>query len=186
MGRELDNHLIEAPLCGISYRQGYLTGRYYAHDFLGRTLRLSAPFRTWTWRHGNVARHEDEAARAALRALIGELHALGWRVLEREAEAITEETVFRALSRISGDDGATAAEVGRAVLGYEAGLVQHLPLRVGAELRLLKLHGKVERRQTSGSPKWFPIGAHGATPTTHAAVGRRGESKVGRAHPGRA
>jgi hypothetical protein len=156
MRRELDNHLIEGPLCGISYRQGYLTGRYFAHDFLGRTLRRSAPFRTWTWRHGNVAPHEDEAARAALRALIRELHAFGWRVVTREAEPITEETVLRALSRISGDDGATAAEVGRAVLGYEAGLVQHLPLRVGAELRRLKLHGKVERRENSGSPRWFP------------------------------
>ena len=112
MRRELDNHLIEGPLCGISYRQGYLTGRYYAHDFLGRTLRRSAPFRTWTWRHGNVAPHEDEAARAALRALTGQFHALGWRVVTREAEPITEETVLRALSRISGDDGATAADVG--------------------------------------------------------------------------
>jgi hypothetical protein len=156
MRRELDNHLVEAPLCGISYRRGYLTGHYYAHDFLGRTFRRSAPFRTWTWRHGNVAPHEDEAARAALRALIRELHAFGWRVVGREAEPITKEAVLRALSRISGDDGATAAEVGRAMLGDEAALVQHLPLRVGAELRRLKLQGKVERRENTGSPKWFP------------------------------
>jgi hypothetical protein len=159
MGRELDNHLIEVPLCGISYRQGYLTGRYYAHDFLGRTLRSSASFRTWTWRHGNVAAHEDDSARVALRALTGELHALGWRVVGREDETISKETVLRALSRISGNDGATAAEVGRAVLGDEAGLVQHLPLRVGAELRRLKLQGKVERRENGGPPKWFPTGS---------------------------
>jgi hypothetical protein len=162
MRRELDNHLVEAPVCGISYRQGYLTGRYYAHDFLGRTLRWSAPFRTWTWRRGNVSSHEDEAARAALRVLTRELEALGWRVVGPEDDAITKETVLRALSRISGDDGATAAEVGRAVLGDEAGLVQHLPLRVGAELRRLKLQGKVERRENSGSPRWFPTASSGA------------------------
>ena len=156
MRRELDNHPIQAPLCGISYRQGYRTGRYYAHDLLGRTLRWSAPFRTWTWRHGNVAPDEDDAARAALRALVCELHALGWHVVGHDAEPITKETVLRALSRISGDDGATAAEVGREVLGDEASLVQHLPLRVGAELRRLKLQGKVERRENSGSPRWFP------------------------------
>lgn len=156
MRRELDNHPIEAPECGISYRQGYLTGRYYAHDFWGRTLQWSAPFRTWPWRHGSLALHETEAARAARRALIRDLHGLGWRVVGHDAEAITKETVLRALSRISGDDGATAAEVGRVMLGDEAGLVQHLPLRVGAELRLLKLQGKVERRENGGSPKWVP------------------------------
>jgi hypothetical protein len=157
MRRELDKQPMEAPECGISYRQGYLRGRYFAHDFWGRTLRWSAPFRTWSWRHrDDLALHETEAARAARRALISELHGLGWRVAGHDAEAITKETVLRALSRISGADGATAAEVGRVMLGDEAGLVRHLPLRVGAELRLLKLQGKVERRENSGSPKWVP------------------------------
>jgi hypothetical protein len=109
---------------------------------------------------GNVARLP--AARrdgAALEALMSELHARGWRVAEapnrRDAESISKETVQRALSRISDEGGATAAEVGREVLGEEARLVQHLPPRVGADLRRLQLEGKVERRENGGSPRGF-------------------------------
>jgi hypothetical protein len=96
---------------------------------------------------------------------VRELHALGWEVADSDAgadaitpgepETISKETVLSALGRISGDDGATAAEVGREVLGDDAALVQNLALRVGAELRRLQLQGKVERRENGGPPRWF-------------------------------
>jgi hypothetical protein len=164
MRREYDIHRIDAPLCRISYWQGYVTGRYYAYDGdAGKPFLSSASFRTWTFTYGNVDPDGCEAARPAFEALVRELHARGWRVADsdlaveppREPEEISKETVLSALSRISGDDGATAAEVGREVLGEEASLVEHLPLRVGAELRRLQLQGKVERRENGGSPKWF-------------------------------
>lgn len=160
MRREHHDSRFDAPLCRISYWQGYVTGRYYAHNGdMRRALLCSRAFRTWTWRKGNVAPPGGEAGRTALEALIGELHAQGWRVAEapirRDAEPISKETVLRALSRIGDEEGATAAEVGREVLGEEARLVQHLPLRVGAELRRLQLEGKVERRENGGSPRWF-------------------------------
>lgn len=172
MRREQDTHHFDAPLCRISYWQGYVSGRYYANDGdAGKAIACSAPIRTWTWRHGNIAPHGGAAATAALHALARDLHALGWEVLDsdievyaargdeapvvRGPEAISRETVLSALSRVSGDDGATAAEVGREVLGPEAPNVRHLPLRVGAELRRLQLQGMVERRENGGSPKWF-------------------------------
>jgi hypothetical protein len=150
-----DSHRIDPPVCRISYWQGYVTGRYYAHtgDRSGALL-CSASFRTWRWRHGNVSPHGGEAASAALEELVRELQALGWR-LAGDTKAISRETVLSALSRISGDDGATAAEVGREVLGNEAPRVEHLPMRIGAELRRLQLQGKVERRQDGGTPRWF-------------------------------
>jgi len=162
--REDDNHRIDAPVCRISYWQGYATGRYYAYSGdRGRALLSSASFRTWTWRHGNVAHDGCEGARAARETLVRELHARGWRVEgeephKPEPEPITRETVLRALSRISGEGGATAAEVGTEVVGEEAFLVQHLPLLVGGELRRLQLQGKVERRVNGGPPRWFLTG----------------------------
>ena len=154
MRRERDNQLLDPPLCRVVYWQGYVTGRYCAADGAGRTFLCSPSFRTWTWRHRNDAPQESEAARAALAALVRELHALGWRIAGRGPEPITMETVLSALSRIGRDEGATAAEVGREVLGEEARLVRHLPLRVGAELRRLQLQGKVERHENGGSPRW--------------------------------
>lgn len=155
MRRERDTYLSDPPLCRVSYWQGYVTGRYYAHD-AGRSFLCSPSFRTWTWRRGNAAARESEAARAAFEELVRRLGALGWRIAGRDPEPINRETVLSALGRISGDEGATAAEVGREVLGEEARLVQHLPLRVGAELRRLQLQGKVERHQNGGPPRWFP------------------------------
>jgi len=155
MRRERDNQLHDAPLCQVSYWQGYVTGRYCARDGAGRTFLCSPSFRTWTWRHGNDAPQESQPARAALAELVRELHALGWRIAGHGPEPINKDTVLSALTRIGGDEGATAAEVGREVLGEEARLVRHLPLRVGAELRRLQLQGKVERHKNGGSPKWF-------------------------------
>jgi hypothetical protein len=168
MRRAHDSHHPDRALCRISYWQGYVTGRYYAYAGDPSTpLLCSAAFRTWTWRNGNGGPWPDsgEAARAAFDRLVRELHALGWQVADtgigahavtpEEPEVISRETVLSALGRISGDDGATAAEVGREVLGDEASLVEHLPLRVGAELRRLQLQGKVERRENAGPPRWF-------------------------------
>jgi len=170
MRRGHDNQPSDHRPCRISYWQGYVSGGYYAHDGdPSAPILCSVSFRTWTWRHGNVAPHGGEAARAALESLVRELQARGWRVADadleiygmtlsamtRTPEAISRETVLSALRRISGDDGATAAEVGREVLGDEARLVEHLPLRVGAELRRLQLQGKVERRENDRPPKWF-------------------------------
>jgi len=155
MRREFDNHRSDAPLCRISYWQGYVTGRYYAHTGdPSKALLCSASFRTWSWRAGNVAPNGGGAAGAAREVLIRELHARGWRVADCDI-AISKETVLNALSRISGADGATAAEVGREVLGEAARRERNLPLRVGAELRRLQLQGKVERRENGGSPRWF-------------------------------
>jgi hypothetical protein len=86
MRRESRHQLNERRLCRISYWQGYVTGRYYAHDGdPSRAVRFSQPFRTWTLRHGNVDPRTLPAARAALQQLETELHALGWRVAGREA-----------------------------------------------------------------------------------------------------
>jgi hypothetical protein len=159
MSRERDTYLSDPPpLCRISYWQGYVTGRYHAHDGAGKTFLCSASFRTWKWRHGNAAAQERDAARAALEDLVRRLGALGWRIAERDPEPINRDTVLSALGRIGAGEGATAAEVGREVLGEEAPLVQHLPLRVGAELRRLQLQGKVERHQNGGPPRWFLTG----------------------------
>jgi hypothetical protein len=155
MRREHDTHLSDPPLCRISYWQGYVSGRYYAQDGAGEPFLCSESFRTWRLRHRNAAPQESAAARAALEELVRRLGALGWRTAGRGAEPINRDTVLSALGRISGDDGATAAEVGREVLGEEARLVQHVPLRVGAELRRLQLQGKVERHVNGGPPRWF-------------------------------
>lgn len=155
MRRERDTYLSDPPLCQVSYWQGYVTGRYYACDGTGTTFLCSAAFRTWKWRHANAAAQESETARAALEELLRRLGALGWRIAGRDPEPINRDTVLSALGRISGAQGATAAEVGREVLGEEAPLVEHVPLRVGAELRRLQLQGKVERHQNGGPPRWF-------------------------------
>lgn len=126
MRRERDTYLSDPRLCRVSYWQGYVTGRYYAHDG-AQTFLCSRSFRTWTWRQGNAAGRESEAARAAFVELVRRLGALGWQIAGRDPEPINRDTVLSALGRISGDEGATAAEVGREVLGEEAPLVQHVP-----------------------------------------------------------
>ncbi len=161
MRREPDNDRPDAPVCRLSYWQGYVTGCYYADNGDASTALLCSPrFRTWTWRHGNKAPHGGAAARAALESLTRELRARGWRVVGSDVaihvpEALSTETVLSALRRIGADDGATAAEVGQEVFGDRAPLVQNLPLRIGAQLRRLQLQGKVERRENGGTAKWF-------------------------------
>ena len=168
MRRETGNSVPDEHVCRVSYWQGYVSGCYYANDTSQRQALLCSPrFRTWTWRHGNVAPHGGDAARAALDSLVRELRARGWRVVDADvpidaSRAINPETVLSALRRIGGNAGATAAEVGRDVVGDGAPLVQNLAFRIGAQLRRLQLQGKVERRENGGTAKWFLTASRGA------------------------
>ncbi|HEX6662867.1 MAG TPA: hypothetical protein VF025_04270 [Gaiellaceae bacterium] len=123
---------------------------------------------------------ELPAARAALADLVDDLVQNGWRVVgpvlaryegdpaepaavrvsgespqPSAIAAITEEALLGALDRLGGDSGATAAEVGRELLGERAATVRNLPQRVGTKLRSLQLQGKVERRENEGACRWF-------------------------------
>lgn len=177
MRREVNPRLIEQPLCRISYWQGYVTGQYYACEVgVSRPLSCSATFRTWTLRRGNADPHSLPVAKAALKRLAAELDAGGWRVLGhdgatdvpaaeveavvvpvRDADALNDEAILGALTRVGHDGGATAAEVGRALLGDEATDVGHMPQRVAAKLRRLQIQGKVERRANGRTASWFPL-----------------------------
>jgi len=165
MRREAADHPVDARSCRISYWQGYVSGQYYAHEADGANAILSSPsFRTWRWRRGNEGAHTLPAASAALQELVRELDARGRPVVASDVERfwrmnppklLSEEALLGALARIGGDEGATAAELGREVLGDEARVVQQVPLRTGAKLRHLQLQGKVKRCENGGTAKWF-------------------------------
>jgi hypothetical protein len=180
MGRELNTSIAYTRDCRISYWQGYVTGRYYAYDWGARGVVLcSGSFRTWRLRHGNVEPHVMPAAQAALEQLLIELSSLGWHVVGSDVptcppaangsdaslpasatpdrSAISEEEILGALLRISNGSGATAAEVGRELLGDDATGVRHLPQRIGTKLRHLQLQGKVERHENGSAAKWSPV-----------------------------
>jgi hypothetical protein len=111
MRRETGNHVPDEHVCRVSYWQGYVSGCFYAYDSnRSRALLLSPPFRTWTWRHGNVARHDGDAAREAYDSLVRELRARGWRPVGADVaievpQSINPDTVLNALRRIGGDTG---------------------------------------------------------------------------------
>lgn len=171
----------DRPECRVGFWQGYVMGQFYAYaSDPGAAIRCSPMFRTWTLRRGRIAVGELPAARAALAELVDDLVRAGWRVVGpamagyegapagRRAvavspgspkpsalAAITEEALLGALDRLGGGSGATAAEVGRELLGERASTVRNLPQRVGTKLRSLQLQGKVERREHEGVCRWF-------------------------------
>lgn len=171
--------------CVVRFWQGYVSGEFQAY-LPGSELpfRCSPQFRTWRppWRP-RLAGHESPAAADAFAALADELARDGWRPastpgplvrclfvrdLAEEPDAVhgadpaslPEELFLRALDSVAGEQGATAAQVGRALYGEEAAEVERLPQRVGSRLRALQLQGKVDRRERGGVRRWFPLDDH--------------------------
>ncbi|HEY7397194.1 MAG TPA: hypothetical protein VH538_02740 [Gaiellaceae bacterium] len=180
MRREFEGRSGGHDECVVRFWQGYVTGEFQAYlpgsavPFLS-----SAPFRTWRppWQ-ARVTLDESPAAAAAFAALTDELVHDGWRpfgadgafaprVFVRDADEVgdvngydpasmPEELFLRALDSVAGEEGATAAQVGRALYGDEAASVRRLPQRVGSRLRALQLQGKVDRYEAGGVKRWFP------------------------------
>jgi hypothetical protein len=167
--------------CVVVLWRGYVTGQYQAYDPRSDEPFLCSPtFRTWRppWQP-RLPIEDSPAAAAALRSLANELSRHGWRsdggatsarrVFVRGSQPraaasrkridparIAEPFVLRALAQIAGDDGATAAEVGRALYGEDAAVVRGLPQQVGRRLAKLQLKGEVVRRDVSGVTRWSP------------------------------
>jgi hypothetical protein len=175
------NEARDRPECRVRYWQGYVMGQFYAYaSDPTAAIHCSPMFRTWTLRRGRIPVSELPDARAALAELVNDLVRSGWRVVgaatagyegaparpaavavspespkPSSIAAITEEALLGALDRLGGGSGATAAEVGRDLLGERAATVRNLPQRVGTKLRSLQLQGKVERREHEGVCRWF-------------------------------
>ena len=167
--------------CVVALWQGYVTAQFLVFRGNGTEPFLSShPFRTWRppWQPKMVL-EELPAAMAAFQELAVELFAHGFRTAEGsdafdgcvfvrpQPDAVTlrgvrpasiaEPFLLRALDQIAGEGGATAAEVGRDLSGDDAPSVRQLPQRIGSRLRRLQLQGKVDRRETNGVNRWFPI-----------------------------
>jgi hypothetical protein len=167
--------------------RGYVTGQYQAYDPAGdEPFLTSSPFRTWRapWQT-RVPLEDSPAAAAAFRSIANELSRRGWRHRDGAASApprsvfvrpskpsspnrrkridparIAEPFVLRALVQVAGTDGATAAEVGRALFGDDSESVRGLPQQVGRRLARLETEGKAFRRQNGGVTRWFPAALH--------------------------
>jgi hypothetical protein len=178
--RETRNGDQDRDDCLVRFWQGYVTGQFYAYrSNETEPFLCSRPFRTWRppW-EPKVELEESQTALAAFQALEAELTRRGWhaaagsetfeeRVFVHEPAGsgptgvgapanIAEPFVLRALRQVAGEEGATAAEVGRALYGDEASSVPQLPQRIGTRLRRLQRQGKVGRRETNGVNHWFP------------------------------
>lgn len=161
---------VDRPECRVGFWQGYVTGQFYAYvSDPGAAILCSPMFRTWTVRRRTAPVNEQPAARAALAQLVDDLVQSGWRIVgpaiagyegapsepASAVAAITEEALLGALDRLGGNGGATAAEVGRELLGERAATIRNLPQRIGTKLRSLQLQGKVERHTQAGACRWF-------------------------------
>jgi hypothetical protein len=178
--RESRNEHENRDDCFVRFWQGYVTGQFQAYRSTDSEPFLCSPsFRTWRppWQP-RLAPEESQAAVAAFQGLAAELERRGWRadaasevfddrvfVRDRRGAGrmaaagparIAEPFVLRALRQVAGEQGATAAEVGRALYGDEASTVPQLPQRIGIRLRRLQLQGKVDRREANGINHWFP------------------------------
>jgi hypothetical protein len=177
----LQSEAADRPECRVGFWQGYVMGQFYAYvSDPGAAIHRSPMFRTWTLRRGKAPATEQPAARAALAGLLDDLVESGWRVVGPSTAgydgapagpaavpesnespkpsaiaAITEDALLEALDRLGGASGATAAEVGRELLGERAATIRNLPQRIGTKLRSLQLQGKVERHTTAGVCRWF-------------------------------
>jgi len=158
--------------------RGYVTAQFLACRVGSEEPFLcSSPFPTWRlpW-HPKLPLDELPAAVAALHGLVGELARHGWHPIgrpgawneymfvrhpsERLADGVRpprigDQFVLGALGQVAGTNGATAAELGRALYGDDASSVQRLPQRIGTRLRALQLQGKVDRREDGGVSHWF-------------------------------
>jgi hypothetical protein len=176
----LHSEAADRPECRVGFWQGYVMGQFYAYvSDPDAAIHCSPMFRTWTLRRSRAPVNEQPAARAALAGLVDDVAQSGWRVfaptmagyegapaepaaVPRSAESpkpsavagITEEALLGALDRLGGVRGATAAEVGRELLGERAATIRNLPQRIGAKLRSLQLQGKVERHTTGSVCRW--------------------------------
>jgi hypothetical protein len=178
MRREIDQHAREHDECRVRFWQGYVTGQFYVRDPLDGAVVASPAFRTWRppW-HPRVRLDDSPEAARAFEALGRELTRLGWmparrsgalteRVFVRNGNSpgpepapldptdIAEQLLLRALEEVAGENGATAAALGRALYGDAASSVDHLPQRLGARLRRLQLQGKVARHHANGASHW--------------------------------
>jgi hypothetical protein len=168
--------------CVVVLWKGYVSGQFQAYGPQGAEPFLcSRPFRMWRapWQP-KLPLEESPDASAAFQSIAVELSRRGWRSAgaadisdrrvfvrppEPEVEAaaqtivgpanIAEPFLLRALTQAAGEDGATAAEVGRALYGDDAPMVRRLPQRIGTRLRQLQLQGKVDRNETNGVSRWY-------------------------------
>lgn len=164
--------------CSVRLWRGYVTAQFHAwREGDDEPVLASRPFRTFRppW-EPRIPPARLPAARTALQELTAELARRGWRrartvdehghVIEPRADElrdvepahIAEQLFLRVLEQVAGETGATAAELGRALYGPDAGSIDHLPQRIGSRLRGLQLQGKVARHETSGSSHWYPAG----------------------------
>jgi hypothetical protein len=161
--------------CRVNYWHGYVTGRFYVQDPRDGAIVSSPAFRTWRppWQP-RVRLDDSPEAVVAFDTLRRELARLGWlpartsgalteRVFVRNEENgepidpgdIAEQLLLRALEEVAGENGATAAELGRALYGDSADSVHQLPQRLGSRLRQLQLQGKVARHHANGANHWL-------------------------------
>jgi len=177
MRRDANGHGGSAAECRVKLWRGYVSGQFYAsRSGSDEAFLCSAPFRIWRppWQPKQRLEESAEAV-AALQWVVAELHRRGWtetesngwaeRTFSRAEEPgppspadpanIGEQWLLRALDRTAGEDGATAAELCRALYGDNAPAARNLPLHIGNRLRTLQRQGKVVRRQREGVNRWY-------------------------------
>ena len=173
MRRESDTQLGNTRECRVRLWRGYVTAQFYVSERGSDEALLCSPlFRTWRppWSREPVLESPEPVA--AFETLTLELVRSGWRckdpsaawddqvfMFQRDAAPATitsigESSLLRALDQAGNGHGATAAELGRALFGDEAGSARQLPLALGNRLRSLQLKGKVARHREDGVNRW--------------------------------
>lgn len=176
MRRESDTQLGKTRECRVRLWRGYVTAQFYVSERGSDGALLCSPlFRTWRppWSRDPVL--ESAESVAAFETLTLELVRGGWRcknpsaawdeqvftfpldaapAATTDAASIGESSLLRALDQAGNGHGATAAELGRALFGDEAGSAHQLPLALGNRLRSLQLKGKVARHREGGVNRW--------------------------------
>lgn len=177
MRRDANGHGGSATECHVRLWRGYVSGQFYAsRSGSNEAFLCSATFRIWRppWQPKLRLEESIEAA-AALEWVVAELNRRGWtetgsdgwaeRTFGRVGEPdppsladpanIGEEWLLRTLDRTAGEEGATSAELCRALYGDGAPAVRNLPLHIGNRLRTLQRQGKVVRREREGVNRWY-------------------------------
>jgi len=171
MRRDANGHGGSATECRVRLWRGYVSGQFYASRVgSDEAFLCSAPFRIWRppWQP-KLRLEESPEAVVALEWVVAELRRRGWtetgsdgwaeRTFSRADEAdptnIGEQWLLRALDRTAGEEGATAAELCRALYGDAAPAERNLPLHIGNRLRMLQRQGKVVRREREGVNRWY-------------------------------
>ena len=177
MRRDANGHGGSATECRVRLWRGYVSGQFYAsRSGSGEAFLCSAPFRIWRppWQP-KLRLDESAEALAALEWVVAELRRRGWIETGSECWAertfsradvpdppspadpadIGEQWLLRALDRTAGEEGATAAELCRALYRDAAPAQRNLPLHIGNRLRVLQRQGKVVRREREGVNRWY-------------------------------